>query len=531
MSSHDHPSLSLALEKLVSSEPQNYAIWVLKAPYPGGYVHHDCNWDARLTDAWCSWQEMFSSSFDRNLCPQLTVSGGKSGGLSLEDLPPSNHSTRLMQHLGLVMWQWLFSGAIDTAFAHSQGIAGGKTRPLRLRLDIRDPNLIAFPWEILQPQPGKPAVSLNQQLLFSRTSSDVDRLPPQRNDRSIKILLVLGGEALEGHNLSLDREAAAIAEVLRNTYASGFAPTDRVPPASCQVDVLTQPSHGKLIDTLDAGSYNLFFYAGHGMPGADGGLLFLRSGASINGTELAQVLVRNQVKLAVFNSCWGAQPYQEDQQSVPRSSMAEVLLHHGVPAILAMRDTIADHEAISFIQAFTQSLALRLSVDESMVAARQHLLTLYKFNQPAWTLPVLYMHPEYDGELLKPVTEAVTEMPYLLNSIPAACLRSLVTATQNFPIQGGLMRVGRSGDNDLIISEPWVSQKHAEVIYRNSSADESPGYFLRDFSRYGTLVQTNQGWQKIHHQELPLKPGMQLKFGSDQGQSLEFSIDLPNTFP
>ncbi len=525
MSSHDHPSLSLALEKLVSSEPQNYAIWVLRAPYPGGYVHHDCNWDERLTEAWRSWQEMFSSSFDCNLYPQLMASRTV-GASAIDDLPPANQSTRLMQHLGLVMWQWLFSGAIDTAFAHSQGIAGGKTRPLRLRLDIRDPNLISFPWEILQPQPGKPAVSLNQQLLFSRTSSDVDRLPPQRNDRSIKILLVLGGEDLEGHNLSLDREAAAIAEVLRNTYASGFAPTDRLPPASCQVDVLTQPSRSKLIDTLDAGNYNLFFYAGHGMPGADGGVLFLRPDANINGTELAQVLVRKQVKLAVFNSCWGAQPYQEAQQSVPRSSMAEVLLHHGVPAILAMRDTIADHEAISFIQAFTQSLAMRLSVDEAMAAARQHLLTLYKFNQPAWTLPVLYMHPEYDGELLKPVTEAVTEMPYLSNSIPNACLRSLVTATQNFPIQGGLMRVGRSGDNDLIISEPWVSQKHAEVIYRNSSADETPGYFLRDFSRFGTLVQTIQGWQKIHHQELPLKPGMQLKFGSDQGQSLEFSIEL-----
>ncbi len=526
MSSHDHPSLSLALEKLVSSEPQNYAIWVLKAPYPGGYVHHDCNWDDRLTEAWRSWQEMFSSSFDCNLYPQLTASRVASSASIDDHHPPVSQSTRLMQHLGLVMWQWLFSGAIDTAFAHSQGIAGGKTRPLRLRLDIRDPNLISFPWEILQPQPGKPAVSLNQQLLFSRTSSDVDRLPPQRNDRSIKILLVLGGEALEGHNLSLDREAAAIAEVLRNTYASGFAPTDRLPPASCQVDVLTQPSRSKLIDTLDAGNYNLFFYAGHGMPGADGGILFLRPDANINGTELAQVLVRKQVKLAVFNSCWGAQPYQEAQQSVPRSSMAEVLLHHGVPAILAMRDTIADHEAISFIQAFTQSLAMRLSVDEAMAAARQHLLTLYKFNQPAWTLPVLYMHPEYDGELLKPVTEAVTEMPYLSNSIPNACLRSLVTATQNFPIQGGLMRVGRSGDNDLIISEPWVSQKHAEIIYRNSSTDETPGYFLRDFSRFGTLVQTTQGWQKIHHQELPLKSGMQLKFGSDQGQSLEFSIEL-----
>jgi hypothetical protein len=524
MSSHDHPSLSLALEKLVSSEPQNYAIWVLKAPYPGGYVHHDCNWDDRLTEAWRSWQEMFSSSFDCNLYPEL-IDPAIPTGSAMDDLPPANQSTRLMQHLGLVMWQWLFAGAIDTAFAHSQGIAGGKTRPLRLRLDIRDPNLIAFPWEILQPQPGKPAVSLNQQLLFSRTSSDVDRLPPQRNDRSIKILLVLGGEDLEGHNLSLDREAAAIAEVLRNTYSSGFAPADRLPPASCQVDVLTQPSRSKLIDTLDAGNYNLFFYAGHGMPGADGGILFLRPDANINGTELAQVLVRKQVKLAVFNSCWGAQPYQEAQQSVPRSSMAEVLLHHGVPAILAMRDTIADHEAISFIQAFTQSLAKRLSVDEAMAAARQHLLTLYKFNQPAWTLPVLYMHPEYDGELLKPVTEAVTEMPYMPNSIPDACLRSLITATQNFPIQGGLMRVGRSGENDLVIPEPWVSQKHAEVIYR-SSMNDSPGYFLRDFSRFGTLVQTTQGWQKIHHQELSLKSGMQLKFGSDQGQSLEFSIEL-----
>jgi FHA domain len=70
-----------------------------------------------------------------------------------------------------------------------------------------------------------------------------------------------------------------------------------------------------------------------------------------------------------------------------------------------------------------------------------------------------------------------------------------------------------------------ISQKHAEVIYRNSSADETPRYFLRDFSRYGTLVQTSQGWQKIHHQELPLATGMKLRFGSEQGQILEFFVD------
>jgi hypothetical protein len=53
-------------------------------------------------------------------------------------------------------------------------------------------------------------------------------------------------------------------------------------------------------------------------------------------TELAQVLTRNPVKLAVFNACWGAQPDQEGYQAIPRSSLAEVLLHHGVPAVLAL---------------------------------------------------------------------------------------------------------------------------------------------------------------------------------------------------
>jgi CHAT domain/FHA domain len=525
MSSHDYPSLSVAVEKLVSADPDNYAIWVLKAPYPGGYVHHDRNWNDELTHAWVSWQEMFSSGVNLTHYQKLpTPALGRELPIA-ENLPPSNHSTRLMQHLGISMWQWLFSGSIDTALVHSQGIAAGRSRPLRLRIDVRSADLIAFPWEIIQPQPGKPAVSLNQQILFSRTSSDVDQLPPQRNEKAIRILLVLGNNLSEGHNLSLDREAAAIAEVLRNTYSSGFAPTNQMPPASCQVDVLTQPQHHSLISSLDNGSYNLFFYAGHGVPGSDGGLLFLSPENSINGTELAQVLVRNHVKLAVFNSCWGAQPHREGERTSPRSSLAEVLLHYGVPAILAMRDTIADDEAISFIQFFTQSLAMRLSIDEAMAAARQQLLTLYKFNHPAWTLPVLYMHPEYDGELIQPVMEAVTEMPQLTNAIPPAYLRSLVTATQNFPIQNGSMRVGREAGNDLIIPEPWVSKKHAEIVYRNSSSDETPRYFLRDFSRYGTLVQTSQGWQKIYNQELPLEAGMRLRFGSDQGQVLEFFVD------
>jgi hypothetical protein len=39
------------------------------------------------------------------------------------------------------------------------------------------------------------------------------------------------------------------------------------------------------------------------------------------------------------------------------------------------------------------------------------------------------------------------------------------------------------------------------------------------------LVFHTQEWQRIHHQEIPLISGMQLKFGSSQGQLLEFVIE------
>jgi hypothetical protein len=34
----------------------------------------------------------------------------------------------------------------------------------------------------------------------------------------------------------------------------------------------------------------------------------------------------------------------------------------------------------------------------------------------------------------------------------------------------------------------------------------------------------SSGWQKVHHQEVPLSPGAQLKFGATQNAMLEFVV-------
>ena len=567
------PCLSIAIARLRTAGANHFATWVLQAPYPSGYVHHDCMWPHTLSQSWKAWQEMFSPSGTIHELP-LNPDGGFVSPENSQNIlaeteqrspqqnpqPPVSYSSRLMQHMGMNLWQWLFEGPIQGSLQESKGIAIGQNLPLRVRIDLREPYLIALPWEIMQPQPSQPTISLSQQLLFSRTTSNVEPLPPLHPAESLNILLVLGqaepgrsanslfSSSNNGH-LQLGEEALALARVLESacqTDASGKYSDISVPT---RVDTLIEPTAAELISRLETQSYNILFYAGHGIPGPDGGLLFLGPDTTINGTELAQVLVRCRVTLAVFNACWGAQPAVErlhstngQQQAIARSSLAEVLIHHGVPAVLGMRDSIADREALSFIQSFAQALARRMSVDRAVAVARQQLLTLYGFNQPAWTLPVLYMHPEFDGQLTEPVDDLTTELP--LNSstglgrLPSSAylrgrdrpnVKSTESTNQVWPIRAGIVRVGRWEQNDVVIREQWVSQKHAEIFCRNSIGDTEgePSYFLRDFSRYGTLVLGPEGWQRVHHQELLLRSGTQLKFGSSQGQIFEFTIEVP----
>jgi hypothetical protein len=542
--------LSVAITPLQAAGVDHFAIHVTQAPYHAGLVLRDSIWQTSLSQLWQSWQEMFSVQKK----PPYPEEPAVSVDVLLEPAQPGGLSSRLMQTLGIHLWQWIFDGSILGSFNHSRGIAMGQGKPLRLQLEIRDPNLIAIPWELMQEAPGMQAISLSQQVIFSRTTSDVSALPKLRMDYALRILLVLGqasdpsgttgviNDTLQ--TLKLEQEAEILAQTLRNFGNSDIGTARSIP---AQVEVLVQPTPSELIQALEKRIYNVLFYAGHGMPGPDGGLLFVRPDMPLNGTELAQVLTRCQVKLAVFNACWGAQPdYYKDTRStasggvqgsqpIPRSSLAEVLIHHGVPAVLGMRDPIADEEAIHFIQAFAQSLAQRLPIDHAVALARQHLLTLYRFNHQTWTLPVLYMHPEFDGELLKPLETSETGFgpPDLPSQI--ACLRSLKDG-RVWQIRGGLMRIGRSTDNDLVLREDEnaVSREHAMIICRDGVSGDTDGatYFLKDFSRFGTWVMgTTVGWQRVHHQEVSLLPGMQIKFGSTQNEALEFEIFTPTELP
>ena len=521
------PSASIAIARLVNTGTDHFAIWVVQAPYPSGYVLRDCVFSAELNQVWQEWQQMFAGHSPLDITSRSTSPLVNALPLTVispaEGQSTSPYSSRLMQSLGINLWRWIFDGAILSSWERSRGMAMGQKTQLRFRLEIRDPDLIALPWEIMQREVGQSAISLSQDVLFSRTISEVEPLPELRTDRAVNILLVLGHD----HNLQLDQEASLLRKTLLEGHpvgktAAGYAP--------CAVKTLIQPTKTELIQELETKAYNVFFYAGHGLPDPDGGSLFLGNKININGIELAQVLTRTGIKLGVFNACWGAQPAAINHQAIPASSLAEVLIRHGVPAVLGMRDEIADAESYSFIQTFASSLRSRKLIDEAVATARQELLTLYKFNQPAWTLPVLYLHPDFDGELIKDVDEGVTELPDtgisgLATPLNTAYLRSLTPGGKTWPLRSGVTRIGRTRENDIVIPEIYISRHHAEILCRQTLQETTSmtTYYLQDFSTYGTTWYLSpNGWQQILREEVPLTSGMQLMFGSSKGEIWEF---------
>ena len=533
-------TLSLAIDSLSQSPPNHFAIWVLECPFPGGYAHHDQIWDDTMANVWSSWQQFFSlrelprvPHVPSAYVPQFMlddwldqVAPAEAGG--------SGYTGRLMQGLGVSLWDWLFAGPIRQSLERSLGIAMGQHQPLHLRLDIRAPELIAIPWEVMQPQPGRPAVSLDSQFRFSRTTSAVDPLNSTELENALRILLVLGQDEVgtgparpsAGQELQLPQEAEVLKGLLeRSASQLEVGPN---PQVMCQVQPLVEPDPQTLINALESGHFNVFFYAGHGIPAPDGGRLFLRQDCPMGGTELAQALTRRRIQLAVFNTCWGAQPDQQQNRVIPRSSLAEVLLHHGLPAVLAMRESIADEEALSFIQAFAQGLAQRKSVTQALALARQQLMTLYQFNHPAWTLPVLYLHPQFEGDLLGSVAMDVTQIPgQAMPPKPSGLLRCVDDPKRCWRVQEGVIRVGRLPDNDLVISEPWVSKYHAEIFSRSlpGAAPDATHFYLKDMSRFGSYWLDGESWRAVHRKEIPLSPGTRMKFGSLEGQLMEFTLE------
>jgi tetratricopeptide (TPR) repeat protein len=311
--------------------------------------------------------------------------------------------------LGQRLYSAIFQGTLRDSWVTAQGIAQHRGEALRLRLGVKGALLPRLPWEVLysndtpldRVQSSLPLAS-GTHVIFSRYQPGARLVGDGASltiepDQPLRILMVISAPT-DQERLELQQEVNQLQEELRTqAIAEGSTAPD------IQLTILSQPGREQLTQALEQGQYQVLHYAGHSDLGVAGGSLYLvnnRTGLTefLSGDDLAGLLVNNGVRLAVFNSCRGAYTAAEPKGDRDRN-LAEALVSRGIPAVLAMAEQIPDQVALSLTWLFYRNLKQGYPIDLSLSRARQGLISTYGSNQLYWALPILYLHPEFDGYL------------------------------------------------------------------------------------------------------------------------------------
>ncbi len=314
---------------------------------------------------------------------------------------PISPSSRNLAELGHQLYNALFYGSLRDSWMMAQAIAQNQRQVLRLRLGLKGNRLPRLPWEVLHA--GDRPLATGTDVAFSRYQLNTRLWRPHQPflpklNQPLKILMVISGPS-DQETLELLQEASHLQEELRSRSPNEL-------PA-IQLTILEQPGREQLTQALEQGQYQIFHYAGHSNLGESGGDVYLVSNKTgltetLNGDDLAGLLVNNGVQVAVFNSCRGAYTAASAGRGTDKGNegnLAEALVKRGVPGVLAMAERIPDEVALTLTRLLYRNLNQGYPIDLSLSRARQGLISAYGSNQLYWALPVLYLHPEFDGFL------------------------------------------------------------------------------------------------------------------------------------
>lgn len=301
--------------------------------------------------------------------------------------------------LGQTLYEGLFQGRIRDSWVAAQGVAQNRRQPLRLRLGFKDSQVQRLPWELLYGDDRPLATGLDVTLCRYYQAQSVTDLaamvPLSPASEPIRLLVIISAPS-DQERLALRQEVQSLIDNLQTTTPS---------PLTLDLTILEQPGRPELAQALEQGQFQILHYAGHSDAGDTGGDLFLvnrQTGLTerLSGEDLAGLLVNNGVRLAVFNSCRGAYTPHDDAQAGWRDqNLVQALVNRGVPGVIAMAERIPDDVALTFTQLLYRNLHQGHPIDLCLSRVRQGLMSAYGSDQPFWTLPLLYLRPDFDGYL------------------------------------------------------------------------------------------------------------------------------------
>lgn len=284
----------------------------------------------------------------------------------------------------------VFKDELYACWRSSLTTARAQGKGLRLRLRIHAPDLHEMPWEYLYNPSQDLFLGLSVETPIIRYFESSRPVEPLTVTPPLRVLAVIASPS-DCPALDVTMEWEKLVATLEPLARAGLVALERVQP----------PTLDALQRRLRQGEWHVFHFMGHGRFAArneDGELLFEDArgrGNALSGTYLGPFLRDHKpLRLAVLNACEGARASASD----PFAGVAQGLVRHGIPAVIAMQFEITDQAAITFTQEFYAAIADGYPVDGALAEARKAIFA--QGNDIEWGIPVLFTRSS-DGRIFQ----------------------------------------------------------------------------------------------------------------------------------
>jgi hypothetical protein len=284
-----------------------------------------------------------------------------------------------MVEFGKQLFDTLFQGDVRRLYDEARTRQRGR---LDFVLTSMIPWIAEKPWEFSYDS-GRESFLATEETNFIRNvlthvpaDEIVDRGGPLR-------ILVVSAQPVGFGRLSIDQELSVIQR--------GFQPL--IDAGLVEIEALARATPSMIHSKLTVGEgYQVVHFIGHGVydeDGKEGRLVFVNEDGSeyqLGERSVREIFRGRGLSLVFLNSCESGRGGRADFNK----GIAQSLVAHGLPALVANQYSVLDSSATSFAQHFYWSLAQGMSIGQSAREARIAVNYLLHGDPIDWAIPVVY---------------------------------------------------------------------------------------------------------------------------------------------
>jgi CHAT domain len=276
------------------------------------------------------------------------------------------------------LFDTLFQGDVRRLYDEARTRQRGR---LDLVLTSMIPWIAEKPWEFAYDHGRQSFLSTEEIHFIRNVLTNVPADPIVLRDGPIRILVV-SAQPVGFGRLSIDQELAVIQR--------GFKPL--ADAKLVEIETVARATPSMIHEYLKTGKYQVVHFIGHGTYDEDrdeGCLIFVNEDGGesrLGQRSVREIFCGRGLSLVFLNSCESGRGGRADFNK----GVAQSLVAHGLPALVANQYSVLDSSATSFAQHFYLSLAQGMSLGQSAREAR--IAVNYQLHgEPIdWAIPVLY---------------------------------------------------------------------------------------------------------------------------------------------